>query len=400
MSDSPDAITIDGFGPLPVRRPASAAEVCETVRRCATEGQAIYPVGGGTMLDYGLPPSKPGVAVDLRALDRVIDFPARDMTITVQAGITVARLQEVTRAEGLHLPIDVPEPERATLGGAIACNVSGPRRYGHGTFRDYVIGVSLVNDRGEETKAGGRVVKNVAGYDLMKLYTGALGTLGIITQVTLKLRPVPEACAVCLLRGRLDGLAACLDRLNTSATRPVGIDLSGTGPSDREVLAVMVRYEGSREAVDWQLGQLGQEVSGQSFRVLSVARDVEPAALPDPLEGRLIARASLAPSGVADFCATALAAGVGKVSGPAGSGVLRGSIDAASAEEAKPILDLLQPSAARHHGNVIVERCPTEWKKSLPVWGRAPADLALQKAVKRALDPNNLFNPGRFVTDG
>ena len=145
------------------------------------------------MLDYGLPPARPGVAVELRALDKVIDFPARDMTITVEAGITIARLDEITRAEGLHLPIDVPDPERATLGGAIACNVSGPRRYGYGTFRDYMLGITTVNDRGEEVSAGGRVVKNVAGYDLMKLHTGAMGTLGVITQVTLKLRPVPEA---------------------------------------------------------------------------------------------------------------------------------------------------------------------------------------------------------------
>src|SRR5207249_10267822 len=126
----------------------------------------------------------PGVAVATTALHQVIDFPARDLTITVQTGITIARLNEITRAEGLQLPIDVPDPERSTLGGAIACNVSGPRRYGYGTFRDYVLGITTVNDRGELASAGGRVVKNVAGYDLMKLHTGALGTLGVITRVT------------------------------------------------------------------------------------------------------------------------------------------------------------------------------------------------------------------------
>jgi glycolate oxidase FAD binding subunit len=394
-----DTLTIDGFGPLPVVRPASVAELCDAVRRCAAEGRAVYPVGGGTMLDYGRPPTKPGVAVATRALDQVIDFPARDMTITVQAGLTIARLREVTRAEGLDLPIDVPEPERATLGGAIACNVSGPRRYGYGTFRDYVLGITVVTDRGEEAKAGGRVVKNVAGYDLMKLHTGALGTLGVITQVTLKLRPVPETWAVSLLRGRLDGLAVCLDQLHSSATRPMAIDLAGPGASDRDVLAVTVRFEGSRETVDWQVDQLAQEASGQPFRVLSVARDDGSTPMPDPLEGRVIARANLRPGGVADFCATALATRVGKVSGPAGSGVLRASIDASSVEEAKPVLDALHQLAAKYDGNVVLERCPTEWKKSLPVWGHPPAALAAMNAVKRALDPNGLFNPGRFVTD-
>ena len=104
-------------------------------------------------------------------------------------------MQSILRAERQQLPVDIALPERATLGGAIATNASGPRRYGLGTLRDYVIGINVVNDQGEEIKAGGRVVKNVAGYDLMKLYTGSFGTLGIITQVTLKLKPLPEASA-------------------------------------------------------------------------------------------------------------------------------------------------------------------------------------------------------------
>jgi len=116
--DPAGALTIDGFGPLPIIAPATAAEIGELVRRCAAEGKAVYPVGGRTMLDYGTPPSRPGVAVDLRRLDQVIDYPARDMTITAQAGITVAKLQEILRAEGQQLPIDVPDPERATLGMA------------------------------------------------------------------------------------------------------------------------------------------------------------------------------------------------------------------------------------------------------------------------------------------
>src|SRR5262249_33570313 len=152
----------------------------------------------------------------------------------------------------------------------------------------------------------------------------------------LKLRPVPETWAICLLRGRLDGLAACLDQLPASATRPVGIDLAGPGESDREVLAVMVRFDGSRGTGGWQVNQLAQEVSGQPFRVLSVARDDGSTPMPDPLEGAVIARANLRPGGVADFCRTALNAGVRKLSGPAGSGVLRASVDVSSVEEAKP----------------------------------------------------------------
>src|SRR5262249_39044525 len=156
------------------------------VRSAAAEGQALYPLGGRTMLDLGLPPERAGAGVDLRGLDQVIDYPARDMTITVQAGITLSRPADLLRGENQRPPADVPRAREATLGGALAANASGSRRFGFGTLRDYVIGISVINDEGNETKAGGRVVKNVAGYDLCKLHVGALGTLGIITQITLK----------------------------------------------------------------------------------------------------------------------------------------------------------------------------------------------------------------------
>src|SRR5262249_3824807 len=147
----------------------SRSDIGEIVRRAGQEKQAVYPFGGGTALHLGMAPTKPGIAIDMRRLDRIIEFPARDMTITVEAGITISKLQSIVAAENLRLPIDVPRSEEATLGGAIAVNASGPRRFGFGTLRDYVIGISFVTDKGVEVKAGGRVVKNVAGYDLCKL---------------------------------------------------------------------------------------------------------------------------------------------------------------------------------------------------------------------------------------
>src|SRR5205807_4712333 len=127
--------------------------------------------------------------------------------------------------ENQRRPVDVPAPGRATLGGALAANASGPRRYGFGTLRDYVIGISTVNDEGHEVKAGGRVVKNVAGYDLCKLHVGALGTLGVITQVTLKVRPLPETDALVALGCEAAALGAVLDRLHESRTRPACVDV-------------------------------------------------------------------------------------------------------------------------------------------------------------------------------
>jgi glycolate oxidase FAD binding subunit len=412
-----DSLAIDGVGPMPVVRPASADELGEIVRRAAAEKQSIYPVGGGTALDYGLPPARPGVAVELRSLDKVIDFPARDMTITVETGITMARLREITQAEKLHLPIDVPDPEHATLGGAIARNVSGPRRFGYGTFRDYILGITTVNDRGEQVSAGGRVVKNVAGYDLMKLHTGALGTLGVITRVTLKLKPVPEDIGAVLVGVPSERLAEALDIIHRSQTRPSWIMSDGipapqgwvrNEPELRFHWPTRIGFDGTQETIAWQLEHLKHELGKDGWYSCGseVGRNglTELPEIPNRISADSICRlrASIRPSRVAQFCclASSLAENVFVIAFP-GNGVVKvelGSDDWPMAR-VREALERLLAEAGSHDGNVIIERCPPEWKKSLPVWGRPPANILLQKAVKRALDPQNLFNPGRFVTD-
>jgi glycolate oxidase FAD binding subunit len=394
MSD--DSLRIDDVGPMPVERPASVAELCDVVRRCATDGTAIYPVGGGTLLDYGTPPARPGVALSTAKLDQVIDFPARDMTITVQAGITMARLHEITKAERLWLPIDVPVPEMATLGGSIAANVSGPRRYGYGTFRDYVIGITLVNDRGEETKAGGRVVKNVAGYDLMKLYTGSLGTLGVITQVTLKLKPVPEREAF-LVTGCSPGqLRSAFDLLHATKTSPTSLQAFGTGAGKQWVL--WVGFDGNAEAVAWQTREVAGELRSQGLQTADEHEGVPSQLLP---EGVKEFRASLLPSKVVDFIYQSGQADKGAmIQAQFGSGTVQVRLHSGrSQEEVRKTSAALLAAATECQGNLVVRRCPAAWKSDVRVWGRPPSDLALQKAVKHSLDPNGIFNPGRFVTD-
>ena len=174
--------------------PTTAAELA----RLLDENQAgprrhFIPVGGRTALHYGQPVRADAEQISLAEIKRVVDYPARDMTITVDAGLRVSELQELLATEGQRLPIDVPLANRATIGGIVATNTSGPGRFGHGTLRDYVIGISAVDARGRLFSAGGRVVKNVAGYDICKLLVGSLGTLAVITRVTFKLRPVAES---------------------------------------------------------------------------------------------------------------------------------------------------------------------------------------------------------------
>ncbi len=407
---------IDNFGPLPVRRSASVEELCALVRQAAADGTALYPLGGRTMLGLGHPPTRPGIGVDLGGLAQVIDYPARDMTITVQAGIPVAVLQSVLGRERQRLPIDVPAAERATLGGIIAANVSGPRRYGFGTLRDYVIGITVVNDEGREVKAGGRVVKNVAGYDLCKLYVGSLGTLGIITQVTLKLRPQPEERAIVVLRCEAERLALLLDLLHRSHTRPVCLDLlnraalryinrqGGTVLPDAPWV-VVVGFEENRAAVSWQVQQLLQELPADARPGLEtrVGCTTEPlwhalAEWPAGAEAGLTFKANLLPRTTAEFVTRAEALGNGlALHAHAGNGIVWGhAAEVETADQAAALLTpLLEWSGAE--GNVVVPRCPTAWKAALPIWGKPRADGWLMRAVKQRLDPRGLFNPGRFV---
>lgn len=409
-----DDVMIDGWGPVPLELPTSIADVGEIVRRAAAAGEAVYPLGGRTMLELGLPPTRPGRAIDLRGLNELIDYPARDMTITVQAGITVARLQEVLRGESQRLPVDVPQGEAATLGGALATNTSGPRRYGFGTLRDYVIGISTVNDEGQETKAGGRVVKNVAGYDLCKLHIGALGTLGVITQVTLKLRPRPEEQALVAIE--VVEPAPVLDRLHGSRTQPVCIELLNPAAARQVAQAanlswptanwvLVVGYEENRTAVTWQVQQLLHELptephAGLDTRVGVAAEPVWRGLTELTLQpnATLSFKASLLPHSVGEFCQLATRTVPDfLVQAHAGNGIVRGHYSGeANVAEVSGWLQSLRAAAVAADGNLIITRCPPAWKRELPVWGQSRGDLALMRRVREALDPRAIFNPGRL----
>jgi len=411
-----DTCRIDDFGPLPVMRPQSVAEIGDIVRRAAAENQAIYPIGGRTLLHIGLPPARPGIAVDLRSLSQVLDYPARDMTITVQTGITVARLQTLLAGENQRLPIDVPHAEEATLGGVLAANVSGPRRLGFGTWRDYVIGISTVNDEGQETKAGGRVVKNVAGYDLCKLHTGALGTLGIISQVTLKLRPLPEGTALITFGCETAALDRLLDQLHTTRTRPICLDVLNQ-PAIRALAretrlnlpetpwVIVVGFEDTSDAVGWQVRQLLQELApgdihGLEARAGAACKPLWRGLIEHTASGeRLSFKANLLPNAVAAFCrqAATLAETI-RLHAHAGSGIVHGHLDGdLTLPRVAAMLKELIDTAVRAEGNLVLPRCPIEWKRELPVWGRERGDHWLMCQIKDKMDPRHLFNPGRFV---
>jgi glycolate oxidase FAD binding subunit len=409
----PDHPLGDGRVATAVDRPETVEALREAVARRVAEGQAIFPQGGQTSLDYGGPPRRPGVAIDLRGLDRVVDYPAADMTITVEAGLTLARLQATLAGHRQRLPLDAPRPERATLGGIFATNTSGPRRFGAGRPRDMILGVTFVTADGRAVKGGGRVVKNVAGYDLPKLLTGSLGTLGIIAELTLKARPMPEASAIVFAAfEEAKAVGSALDGLNTSGTRPIAIELLNAAGArvvcpptvaDGRPWVLAVGFEDNAVSVAWQVGRLLEEL-GKTRAEAVVVEGAEVAPIwsalaefqAEPL-GPLTFVANLRRSGVVPFVA-----GVDperwSIQAHAGSGIVRAhALDGWAIEDLAVEVGRLRAQAVDGGGNVILSRCPTEWKERLGVWGTPRGDWALAEAIKRALDPGGVMNPGRFV---
>ena len=358
----------DGCSALERLRPGTVAELCAMVREQVNRGNALYPQGGGTAIDYGGAPGRPGVVIDTGDLCGVIDYPHADMTITVQAGISAVALGSVLAEKDQRLQLDIPQADRATLGGVYATATCGPRRFGLGRPRDQIIGVSFVTSEGVEVKGGGRVVKNVAGYDFPKLLTGSMGTLGIITQMTLKVRPLPEASALVWVPfAALDSIAPALDALNTSAARPVAIDLLSplAAKSVGEPLnlpgggwVLVIGLEDSSASVRWQINRLLIELGRTDLKILEDAASVSLwSALIDfqaAEAGALGCLANLPPSRVVPFLQE-VDANRWSVQAHAGNGIVRlhavgdWNLDDAAAE-----VDRFRGQAVRDGGNLIL----------------------------------------------
>ena len=350
-------------------------------------------------------------------LNRIVDYPARDMTITVEAGLRIDALQATLAKERQRLPVDIAQAERATLGGALATNTSGPRRFGHGTFRDYVIGLSAVDADGRLFKAGGRVVKNVAGYDLCKLLVGSRGTLAVVTQVTLKLRPLPETSAQLWLT--FDWFRTIEDRLAgllTSQTRPVAIEVLNPAaaaliatsarcdlPANAPVLCIGV--EGSKRDVEWQLQMLSQELTTGGLQESRQIRDHDADRIWEALtefqtcaDDPLTFEANLRPSQCMAFAERATELGVA-VQVHAGNGQVIGQLleESATIDQTVSILNELGTVARSAGGNLVVLHCDSTWKSRMPMCGTPEPSWVLMKQLKSKLDPQGLLNPGRFV---
>jgi glycolate oxidase FAD binding subunit len=405
--------------------PTDESSVAELVRAAYDTKQPIYPLGGQTSLDYGGPPHHEGQSLDLTALNRIVDYTPRDMTIVVEPGLRMADLAATLAAEGQQLPVDVPRADEATVGGAAATNWSGSRRYGYGTFRDYVIGIHAVDGRGIAFKGGGRVVKNVAGYDFCKLLTGSLGTLGVITQLAFKVKPLAERAATIVATCHDHNIAEeMLRRLGELAAPPTAIDLlvgttideiaGGAAASSQRPPAttIVVRVEGTEPEVAWLGERVQYELWGAAatsvhrlsdasadslWSRLNEFADRGPYAAPD--NSPLVLKFAVPPSAV-----TATITDVRKhdpactILAHAASGIVVVRFARFEATNVNPVLvGELRPAAARRGGTVVVVRTTLAGLTPHIRWGGRTEATVLAERIKHQFDPHGILNPGRFA---
>ncbi len=395
---------VDGVVPALRCAPADAGQVAAALRLCAEAGAAVIPRGGGTALHWGNPPRRADVVLSLERLDRLIEHDDANLTATVQAGMTVAACQEALARAGQFVAVEPPHPARATVGGTVAVGGGGPRRMLYGGVRDLVIGMEVVLADGQRITAGGKVVKNVAGYDMCKLFTGSLGTLGVITQVTVRLSPLPETEATVLARGALADLLGLVDDLFASVLHPAAVTVVGpalaasAGLPAEPVLAV--RAEGFQEAVARHVSDIRRMAQARGLhaeplssdhhrRLWSVLTDASGGPSPQALF-----RVTVPLGAVARVTADAHAAGGDRLVAHAGSGAVWVEVPASAAVQ---WWDRLAALAAQLGGHCVLVAAPPEVKATRDVWGPPPQALSIMRELKRQFDPRGILNPGRFV---
>ncbi len=268
LSSSPDdAYAVDGLSPALVAMPSTQQDVASVLAAADAAGAGVLPRGGGTQTGLGMPPRRYDLALDLRRLDRVVEYEPADLTMTVEAGLRLSELQRLLGEHGQWLPLDPPLPDEATIGGVLATNASGPSRLRYGSPRDLVIGMTVALASGELVKSGGRVVKNVAGYDLSKLHIGALGTLGVIVQAAFKTAPLPPRDTIVAVSGDLDALSKLADAIIEARLALLGLVLSRT--TSEPIWTLAARFAGGVAAVERSLvetASLAKAASAQRNR--------------------------------------------------------------------------------------------------------------------------------------
>jgi glycolate oxidase FAD binding subunit len=392
---------IDGVPAAFVVQPASTEEAASTLRSCSSNDVPVVVRGGGSKLAWGAPPERVGVVLSTTRMSSVIEHAAGDLVAIAQPGVRLADLQATLAATGQMLALDPPE-EGATLGGIVASAASGPRRLRYGTPRDLVIGLTVVLSDGTIARAGGRVVKNVAGYDLGKLFAGSFGTLGLIAELTLRLHPLPEARRAVEVSVGTPEAALAAVRLATSATLvPSAVELSWEAGADEG--RVRALYEGVEPGVEAQASRIRSLLSHPSTRGIGSPRVNDAWAAASEPSSAATVKLTHPPAELSRAIGAAWAAGDrhhlgARLSGHAATGVTFVRIGGgAEPSSLAAMVGDLRSFATELGGAAVVLAAPPEVKRAVDVWGRGGDALELMRRVKERFDPTGTMSPGRFV---
>ncbi len=410
--------TVDGVVPKAVVLPASVPEIQDVLRYAAARHLSVIPTGGGTKLGIGNLSTKVDMMLVTTFLDNIVEYEPADLTVTVEAGIRLAALQEELSRNGQFLPVEPPYAARCTIGGIVAANASGSLRLRHGTARNQVLGLRVVLSDGTVVKSGGRVVKNVAGYDVNKLYIGSFGTLGIISEVTLKLSPLPARQAALIAHFKSITHATNVGlKILQAQLLPDFVNLFlnaelNAFPAKEPTL--IVGFGGDSETVTWQLNKIATIleqngghgvtlIEGELRRQLQEAIQEFPAReiSEDNSDTHVIcAKINLKRTDIVEF-AEKIKEEAGEMMLLLGNGVLHFRIPIGNLA-IQPLADKLaqlREHAVSKQGSLIIESAPRELKKRIDVWGTVGNTAHLMKQLKAKFDANSLLNPGRFVAN-
>ena len=415
---------VDEVEPALAVRPGSQQEVGSVAAACSAAGASMLPWTDGALIGLGNPPSRLEVVVCLDRLTRIVEFDDANLNVSVEAGVRLDALQAVLGAKQEFLPLDPAQSDQVTVGGLVQTNASGPSRQLYGSLRDWVLGLRVVLPGGERIRCGGKVIKNVSGYDMNKIFIGNLGTLGIVTEATFKLLPAPAMRATVVgVFARLSEVSAVVGRTLESFLLPEALEaldpqaLATLGPAlgldGAPGYGLAVSMAGSRETVERQVRDfaalfgegkalkvetLGAERADAAWRAI---RNVQ-AKLP---MGRVIAKIAVPIGKTLDLLSAA--EGLmrrhewrGAITADAGSGIVRAGIEVGAGSALEPLREALlslRREAEALDGSLVLEVAPLSLKRSLDTWGKVREGFSVMRRLKAELDPRALLTPGRFL---
>ncbi|HXV80053.1 MAG TPA: FAD-binding oxidoreductase [Candidatus Binatia bacterium] len=403
------AYNVDGKTPALLCFPSNAEQIAAALRICSEGDAIVTPWGGGTAMGIGNLPPQVDILIGLERLNLLVEHDQANLTATIQSGYRLAALQEILARQNQFLPFDPPAKPRATVGGVVATNLNGPRRSYYGGVRDLVIGMKVVLVSGEQIKAGGKVVKNVAGYDMCKLFVGSLATLGIITEITVRMAPIPETTASLIATGTLPEVLQLTSELSRSKLLPSAVFLLSPEASKAEETGqnhwrVAVWCEGFEDSVARHL-QDSEDMAtriGLGTQILQATDHSEfwNGVGDFPLQpDRLVYRLTVPRASAAAVIQTIHSWSAAGFRTQMVSDVAMGIVWISTGANAEAVqwFTKLSAEAREHRGHAMMLGAPPDLKRGVDVWGPAPVTLSLMRAIKHQFDPKNLLNPGRFV---